>query len=58
MLLNVSCTPETRGSALDGWENIGKDDQDKQEPNNPEKPNPENPEQPVPFFKMRGLVLG
>ena len=34
--LVMSCTPENTGSAVNGWENIGKD--------NPDKPGPENPE--------------
>lgn len=58
LVFHISCTPETRGSAVDGWENIGKEDPNKPGKPDPEKPDPEDPEQPVPFFKMRGLVLG
>ena len=57
--LVMSCTPENTGSAVNGWENIGKDDPDKPGSENPEKPEiPDNPEKPEHFFKMRGLVLG
>lgn len=57
--LTLSCTPENTGSAVNGWENIGKDDPDKPGSENPEKPEiPDNPEKPEHFFKMRGLVLG
>lgn len=57
--LMVSCAPEKAGSALSGWENIGREDPDNPEPENPEEPdNPDLPEEPERFFKMRGLVLG
>lgn len=51
LVSHISCTPETRGSAVDGWENIGKEDPDKPGKPDPEKPDPEIPEQPVPFSR-------
>ncbi len=61
-----SCTPEEGGSALNAWEQMGRNDGDESEnPDDQDKPgdqdNPDdNTDDPVeePFFTMRGIVLG
>lgn len=63
LLAFASCTPEQAGSAVSGWENIGKDDgpdEPEPEPEPDPKPDPEPEPEPEPehFFRMRGLVMG
>lgn len=56
MTLCTCCNKYDDKPALNGWENLGKE-----EPDDPDAPdNPDNPDNPDdgPYFRMRGLVLG
>ena len=57
VLACYGCSPEKGGTAIGGWENIGKDDSGQEKPG-PDTPGPDKPEEQESFFKMRGLVLG
>lgn len=61
LLLTVSCTkdPGTGNNAMSGWENLGKEDNDPEEPDQPT--DPDDRDKPVVednhWFKTRGLVF-